>query len=149
MTTGSPFDWLKAITETGENLFAQGRTDYIAPFINKGLSQYPDCMWSAFTMNTMYQLPVEIQNAYLLNTIQKKRRFSGPWPKPVEDDLIDGIQLVFNCGRPRALEISKLLDRDGKEKLLEHVKSRRPRKSATDQGISDRGGDADPDRDCL
>lgn len=129
---GSPFDWLNAIMQTGENLFEYGRTDYPAPLINKALSLHSDTLWPAFVMNTLYGLPPEMQNRYLLNIVEKKRRYSGKWPQPVEDARVENLQIAFNYSRAKAVEYAARLSAEQAEQLAEYVKKHckpRPGKS--------------------
>lgn len=78
----NPFDFIKAICETKENLFEdpQASKDYSSFMVNRGLSQHADAIMNANEMNRFYNLDADMQFQYLINTVTKKKRF-GKWAK--------------------------------------------------------------------
>ena len=80
----TPFDFVKAISETKQNLFhndPQADKDYIPYIVNRSLSYYVDTLFYANQMNMYNSLPNDMQFQYLLNTVAKGKRYSK-WSKP-------------------------------------------------------------------
>lgn len=92
----TPFDFIKAITYTKENLFldAQAAKDYRKSswIINRGLSQNPDTILYANEMNKYYFLPEDWKFSFYLNSIPKKQRYAK-WAK--KDPAADSLKLVM------------------------------------------------------
>jgi len=98
----NPFDFIKAISETKENLFKdpQATKDYSPFMVNKGLSFYHDTIFQANQMNSRFDAPRDWQFLFLLNSISKKKRFS-PWAKKGQRHESDSLgQRVFRLLQP-------------------------------------------------
>jgi len=89
----SPFDYINAINFTKQNLFEdpQAHKDYNAWIVNKGLSYFPDTLLYANEMNRHYGIPKNWQFSFLLNSINKKKRFSK-WSK--KETISESLLLV-------------------------------------------------------
>lgn len=82
----SPFDIINAINDTKKNVFEdpQAKKDYNSYIINRGLSYFPDTILYANEMNQRWDIPVDWQFFFYLNSIPKKKRFSK-WAKKEAD----------------------------------------------------------------
>jgi len=74
----SPFDYLKAINETKEDvmLTPQDERKYSSFIVNRGLSFFMDTIFQVNEMNRNHHLDGRLQFDYLINNIRKKRRYS-------------------------------------------------------------------------
>jgi hypothetical protein len=82
----SPFDYVKAISETKEKMFLddQAEKEYIPFIVNKSLSYFVDTVMYANEMNYYNQMPKEWQFEYLRCSINKGKRYGG-WVKKDQD----------------------------------------------------------------
>ena len=90
----SPFDYLKAINETKEDvmLTPQDERKYSSFIVNRGLSFFMDTIFQVNEMNRNHHLDGRLQFDYLINNIRKKRRYSK-WLKP---EKLKNVQLVMS-----------------------------------------------------
>lgn len=87
----NPFDFVKSVTETKENIFDGNEKDYNSFVINKALSFNVDCVFIAQELNKYSQVPKHAQYLLWLNSIEKKRRY-GKWVK--KESMPDDIELI-------------------------------------------------------
>lgn len=87
----NPFDFVKSVTETKENIFEGNEKDYNSFVINKALSFNVDCVFIAQELNKYIQVPKHAQYLLWLNSIEKKRRY-GKWVK--KESMPDDIELI-------------------------------------------------------
>lgn len=87
----NPFDFVKSVTETKENIFEGNEKDYNPFVINKALSFNVDCVFIAHELNKYSQVPKHAQYLLWLNSIEKKRRY-GKWVK--KESMPDDIELI-------------------------------------------------------
>lgn len=87
----NPFDFVKSVTETKENIFEGNEKDYNSFVINKALSFNVDCVFIAQELNKYSQVPKHAQYLLWLNSIEKKRRY-GKWVK--KESIPDDIELI-------------------------------------------------------
>lgn len=87
----NPFDFVKSVTETKENIFEGNEKDYNTFVINKALSFNVDCVFIAQELNKYSQVPKHAQYLLWLNSIEKKRRY-GKWVK--KESMPDDIELI-------------------------------------------------------
>ena len=95
MSKKSPFDFLNAINMTKENLMAEDDMtvkDYTPFMVNRGLSYFHDTVLLANEMNRYSELDNDIQFAFFLNSVTKRKRFSK-WHK--KDATTDDVKLVM------------------------------------------------------
>lgn len=117
MSKSSPFDWVKSITDTKENLLESLDSKEYNPFIvNKGLSYHLDCVLFSNEMNIRNTLDKDIQYAFLMNIIRKRRRYST-WEKKDIDKNLSYIKKYYNCSNEKALQALKLLSK----KQIEYI----------------------------
>lgn len=84
-----PFDYVKAITETKEDLMEDkaGEKEYNSYLTIKALSKFQDCIFLANAMNKNYHLSNKLQFDFFINTCRQKKRWSKWTKKEVNDDL--------------------------------------------------------------
>ena len=89
MVKRNPFDYVKAITETKEDLMEHksGEAGYNAYLTVKALSKFQDCLFYANEMNTRYHLSNKLQFDFFINICRQKKRWSKWTKKKVSDDL--------------------------------------------------------------
>lgn len=109
----SPFDYVKSIQETGEDIWIDGVSDkdYTPFVINRGLAQNLDTLMLAQEMNKRAILSPEMQYRYLLASIKKKKRY-GKWSKKTEledSNTLEMIARYYEVNMERAAEYLKLL----------------------------------------
>jgi hypothetical protein len=89
----NPFDYLKAINMTKQNVMVGSDNDEFTekeykPFIvNRGLSYFQDTVYQANEMNRYHHLPNKLQFEFLLNIVRKRKRFSKWFKKEADSDL--------------------------------------------------------------
>ena len=109
----SPFDYLKAINETKEDIMltSQDEKKY-APFIvNRGLSFFMDTIFQANEVNFHFHLDSRLQFDYLLNSIKRKRRFSK-WVKQQKLEDLEAIQEYYGYSIKKAKDVVGILNDD-------------------------------------
>ena len=107
----SPFDFLKAINQTKQDLIREGiarENDYNAFLINKGLSYFAETILYANEMNTRHFVRNKMQNDYFLNSIRSGKRYSK-WHKKEENHNIECVKEYYQVNDTRAQEIVNLL----------------------------------------
>lgn len=120
MSKSNPFDWIKSISETKENLLETNEKNEYNPFIvNKGLSYHIDCVLFSNEMNIRNTLDKDMQYTFLLNGIRKRRRYS-PWEKKSIDDDIKYIKKYYNYNNEKALQALKILTKS----QIEYIKNK-------------------------
>ena len=92
----TPFDYIKAISESKQNLMVGTDNDELAekdyePFIvNRGLSFFPDTILYVNEMNTRASLDKIPQFLFLLNSIRPRKRYS----KWLKKEKLEDVQIV-------------------------------------------------------
>lgn len=77
------FALMNNVTYTKERVDV-GNKDYSAYMMNNAMSQHADCIYSAYVMNMLHDLPDQANFDYYLATIRKGKRY-GKWAKLHED----------------------------------------------------------------
>ena len=90
----TPFDFVKSISETKEDIFDGNEKDYNPFLINKALSFNVDCVFIAHELSKYPDIPKVNQYQLWLNSIEKKKRY-GKWVK--KDSMPDDIELIKEC----------------------------------------------------
>ena len=109
----SPFDYLKAINETKEDIMltSQDEKKY-APFIvNRGLSFFMDTIFQVNELNRNYHLEARLQFDYLLNSVRKKKRYSK-WLKPEKLQDLDVVKEYYGFSNEKAKDALSTLSED-------------------------------------
>ena len=109
----SPFDYLKAINETKEDvmLTSQDEKKYAAFIVNRGLSFFMDTIFQANEINRNHHLDSRLQFDYLLNSIRQKKRYSK-WLKPEKLDDLDIVKEYYGFGNEKAKNALQVLSVD-------------------------------------
>ena len=108
----NPFDWVKSISETKENLLDTRESNAYNPYIvNKSLSHQIDCLLFSNEMNSRHFLDKDIQYKFLLNSIRKRKRLHF-WVKQEKLDDITYIKQYYNYNNDKAYQALKLLSKD-------------------------------------
>ena len=117
----TPFDYLKAINETKEDvmLTEQDEKKYSSFIVNRGLSFFMDTIFQVNEMNRNHQLESRLQFAYLLNSIRKKKRYSK-WLKPEKLGDLDIVKEYYGFGNEKAKDALKVLS----EEQLGYIKNK-------------------------
>jgi hypothetical protein len=110
----SPFDYVKSITTTKENMMRDTENDELAEqgynqfLTNNALSYFPDTILHANLMNQNYHLENRPQYEFLLNSIRPKKRFAK-WVKTASLEELDIVAAYYDCNITRAREYLPLL----------------------------------------
>ena len=109
----SPFDYLKAINESKEDvmLTSQDEKKYAAFIVNRGLSFFMDTIFQVNEINRNHHLDSRLQFDYLLNSIRKKKRYSK-WLKPEKLDDLDIVKEYYGFGNEKAKNALQVLSVD-------------------------------------
>lgn len=126
MSNISPFDFVKSVTETKEDIFTGNESQYNPFVINKALSFNVDCVMFVQELNRFSSIPKDVQYTFLMEGLAKKRRY-GKWIK--KDSISDDLKLIkeaFDYGDDKAsavlniisdkqlLELKELMNKGGK-----------------------------------
>ena len=118
----TPFEFIKAINETKENLIVDelSEKDYVPYVINKGLSYFPDTILYSNEMNRLHLLENKVQFQYLLNSIRPRKRYSKWYKNELTEDL-KVISEYFGYSYAKAKQVQSLISSEQllvmKEKL--------------------------------
>jgi len=109
----SPFDYLKAINDTKEDLIVDEETEkkYNAFMVNRGLSYFPDTVQIANEMNINAHLPNRLQFDWFINMVRKRKRFSK-WLKPQTVSDIEAVKAYYGYSDAKAHQALALLSPD-------------------------------------
>ena len=109
----SPFDYLKAINETKEDvmLTPQDEKKYSSFIVNRGLSFFMDTIFQVNELNRNYHLEARLQFDYLLNSVRKKKRYSK-WLKPEKLQDLDVVKEYYGFGNEKAKDALRILSED-------------------------------------
>ncbi len=109
----SPFDYIKAINETKEDvmLTPQDERKYSSFIVNRGLSFFMDTIFQVNEMNRNHHLDSRLQFDYFLNTIRKKKRYSK-WLKPEKLHNLNVVKEYYGFSNEKAKRALKILSDD-------------------------------------
>ena len=104
-------DWLNSINSTKENLMEDpsNKKDYPPYIINRCMSGHVDCILYANEMNMHSHLSKDMQYAFYLNGIRKKKRFS-PWIRKDKVNDIDAVKQYYGYSNEKASQALKVLN---------------------------------------
>ena len=121
----NPFDYVKAINETKQNLVRGTENDSLAekgysPFLtNRALSYHHDTIGLANEMNQRSHIDGALQFEFLLNTVRKKKRFAK-WDKKVDDGDLDVVKEYYGYGDAKAYQALSVLTPE----QISHIKTK-------------------------
>jgi hypothetical protein len=109
----NPFDFLKAINESKEDLMAEPDNEkaYVPFVVNRSLSYFQDTVHLANALNQMHHLDNKLQFQFLLNIVRKRKRFSK-WDKPTEIGDLDAVKEYYGYSNEKARQAITLLSAD-------------------------------------
>ena len=109
----TPFDYLKAINETKEDvmLTSEDEHKYSSFIVNRGLSFFMDTIFQANEVNQNFQLDSRLQFDYLLNNIRKKKRYSK-WLKPEKLKNVELVKEYYGFSNEKAKDALRVLSED-------------------------------------
>ena len=109
----SPFEFIKAINETKEDVMVDDVTEKkYSPFIvNRGLSFFMDTIFQVNELNRNHHLDSRLQFDYLLNSVRKKRRYSK-WLKPEKLQDLDVVKEYYGFSNEKAKDALSTLSED-------------------------------------
>lgn len=105
----TPFSFVQSITETKEDIFEGNEKQYSKFLVNRGLSFNVDCILYVHEIDRYPELPDYVHYQFLLNSIDKKRRY-GKWVK--KDTIPADVELVkeaFGYSTEKAMIALELL----------------------------------------
>tara|TARA_B100000965_G_scaffold142078_2_gene118273 strand:+ start:1657 stop:2043 length:387 start_codon:yes stop_codon:yes gene_type:complete len=97
-------DWLNSINYTKDNLIEEDLDaikSYPPYIINRCLSGHLDSVLFANEMNRYVNLDKDLQYAFLLNTLRKRKRFS-PWLKKEQVEDLDLVKKHYGYSNEKA-----------------------------------------------
>jgi hypothetical protein len=118
----NPFDFIKAIGETKENLIIGNLSEkeYTPFIVNKGLSYFPDTVLYVNEMNRLHLLDNKPQFVYLLNSIRPRKRYSK-WLKNELAENVKVISEVYGYSHAKARQVADLFTPDQLEIMKEKL----------------------------
>jgi len=105
----NPFQFLNDITFDKKNSLVSKpelEKEYNPFLINRGLSQYKDCVFAANEMNQV---------------VPKVKRWGGKWAKRIDSENIKIIHDTYGCSWSQAEEYSKILNNIDIQRLKEQT----------------------------
>ena len=109
----TPFDYLKAINETKEDvmLTVQDEKKYSSFIVNRGLSFFMDTIFQSNEVNRNHHLDSRLQFDYLLNSIRQKKRYSK-WLKPEKLNDLEVVKEYYGFSNGKAKDALSVLSKD-------------------------------------
>jgi hypothetical protein len=123
MTT--PFDYIKAISNTKENMIVDDLTEkeYNPFIVNRGLSMGIDTVLQANEMNQRHHLSKKLQFDFLLNSISKRKRFDK-WQKADKSEDLEYVKAYYNYSYPKAVSALSVLSQKQIELIKEKINNK-------------------------
>lgn len=116
----NPFDYVKSINETKENLMVDELTEKsYSPFLtNRALSYFIDTVFQANEMNRLHFVGKKTQYQFLLNSVRQKKRWAGKWHKAEANNAdIDIIMTHYGYSQAKARTVLSLLTPDNLKEI--------------------------------
>lgn len=109
----SPWDWVKSITTTKDNLLESEDIKSYEPFIvNKALTYNLDCVLYANEMNMNFFMDKDMQYSFYLNSIRKMKRKFQPWIKKESIKDLMYVKSYYGYNNEKALQVLNILSKD-------------------------------------
>ena len=115
-------DWMNSINFTKDNLLDDDPTlvkEYAPYIINRCLSGEIDSILFANEMNMNSQLDKDMQYAFYLNSLRKRKRFS-PWIRKDKIKDLECVKQYYGYNNEKASQALKILNRE----QIEFIKQR-------------------------
>ena len=119
----NPFEFIKSITTTKEDIMTKDNEKDYNPFIvNRSLSYFQDTLFLANEMNLFHSsIPNSVQYAFYLNSIVKKSRFAK-WAKPVSSESLEIVKAYYGYNNELAKIALALLSNEQINELKKRLK---------------------------
>lgn len=114
----SPFDYVKSINEKDLDL-TDDLDGYNPYLVNRALSMFPDTVLFANEVNQRPAIENKYQYLLLLNTVRRKKRYSGKWPKRLSSDNVHAVMKYYGYSFDKAEEALKVMT----ETQIDFIKS--------------------------
>ncbi len=111
-------DWLNSINFTKEDL-SEDISSYPPFIVNKCLSGHLDGVLFANEMNKNSHLDKDMQYAFFINTLRKRKRFS-PWLRKDKIDNLDLVKQYYGYSNEKASQALRILSKE----QLDYIKQR-------------------------
>ena len=115
-------DWLNSINFNKNNLIEEDPDvikNYPPYIINRCLSGNLDCIMFVNEMNRYPNLDKDMQYAFYLNTLRKKKRFS-PWLRKEKVTDLQSVKQYYGYSNEKASQALKILSKQ----QLDYIKQR-------------------------
>jgi hypothetical protein len=118
----TPFDYVKAIQFTKEDMVSDrvGEKGYNPFIVNRALSMSLDTVLLANEMNVHRDLDNKLQFSFLLNIVNKRKRFDK-WQKKEEFDDLDYVKEYFNYSNEKAIQALQVLSEEQLNELKQKL----------------------------
>ena len=117
------FSFVKQINQGKRDLIAEypeSEQLYDSFVVNRSLSYFNDTVMYANEMNKNHHIDPVLQNAFFLNTVRKRKRFSK-WMKPSELEDLDVVKEYYGYSTEKAREALTLLSNSQINELKKRV----------------------------
>jgi hypothetical protein len=117
------FSFVKEINQSKRDLikeYPESERLYDSFVVNRSLSYFNDTVMYANEMNKNHHIDPVLQNAFFLNTVRKRKRFSK-WMKPSELDDLDVVKEYYGYSTEKAREALTLLSNSQLNELKKRV----------------------------
>ena len=116
----NPFEYIASITHKKNDMMIDedGEKGYSPFMVNRGLSQFQDCVLLANEMNMNSHLDSKLQYDFLRTAVRSRKRFSK-WAKKVVPAKIEVIKEYYGYSDAKAESIADLISDDD----IKHMKS--------------------------
>ena len=107
-------DWMNSITFNKKNLMEEDPScvkDYAPYIVNKVLSAEIDCILFANEMNIHHNLDKDMQYAFYLNSIRKRKRYT-PWLKKTKIEDLGCVKKYYGFSNEKASQALKILTKE-------------------------------------
>ena len=115
-------DWLNSVNFTKEDLTVEDPDaikSYPPYIVNRCLSGHLDCVMFANEMNLHNHLDKDMQYAFYLNSLRKKKRFS-PWLRQDKIKDLDYVKRYYGYSNEKAKQALRILT----EEQLNFIRSK-------------------------
>lgn len=110
------WDFINAINKGEDILKSQDDKDLALkeykPFlVNRALSYFPDTIHIANAMNVLNHLDKDQQNAFFINIVRPRKRFSK-WVKKIQDQDLNAVMEYYGYSYEKARDVLRILTDD-------------------------------------
>lgn len=121
--TTTPFDFIKSVSYTKKYIF-DDNIDYNSYVVNKGLSNYADCILYCNEVNLHHNISDKMNYDYYFNILRKKNRYSE-WYKNNSKDKIEVIMKYYNCNPSVASQYLRCMSKEDYDYINNKVSNKK------------------------